>query len=164
MKNKQLRKFALGAEIVSAAAIVVTLGFLAYETRDNTNAIQAQTYQLLQSELNEYRAIYTDSNLTKALTNALNELQSGSIESLSEDDYWILFVDSTILWGIYESAYFANERGVLGDREWSRFENAICRRFERDGPLWSQAGQYLPISTSKQLTQDFVDYVERNCK
>ena len=155
---------ALGAEIVSAAAIVVTLGFLAFETRDNTNAIQAQTYQQLQNELNAYRAIYADSNsnLSKALIDAQNELDSSGMQGLSEDAYWILFNDSTILWGIYESAYFADKRGVLGEQEWSRFESAICRKFDRDGPLWNVEGRFL--STSDNLTKFFVDYVEATCK
>ena len=164
MKNKQLRKWALGAEIVSAVAIVVTIGFLAIQTMENTNALQAQTYQQLQSELNAYRAIYADSesNLTKALINAQDELDSGGMQSLSEDAYWILFNNSTILWGIYESAYFADERGVLGEQEWSRFESAICRRFDLDGPLWNFEGRFM--STSLNLTKFFVDYVEGTCK
>ncbi len=162
MKNKELRKLALAAEIVSAAAIVVTLGFLTSGMRDNTNAIQAQTYLQLQSELNDYRAIYADHNVTKALVKGLEELRSGGIQNLSEDAYWILFTDSTILWGIYESAYFANERGVLGEREWSRFEVAICRLLERHGPMWSQPGYN--TSLSSMLTQDFSDYVEATCK
>ena len=164
MKNKQLRKWALGAEIVSAVAIVVTIGFLAIQTMENTNALQAQTYQQLQSELNAYRAIYagSESNLTKALINAQNELDSGGMRSLSEDAYWLIFNNSTILWGIYESAYFANKRGVLGEQEWSRFESAICRKFDGDGPLWNIEGRF--TSTSEYLTKIFVDYVEVTCK
>ena len=162
MKNKQLRKWALGAEIVSAVAIVVTIGFLAIQTMENTNALQAQTYQQLQSELNAYRAIYADLNVVKELTKGLEELRSGGMQNLSEDAYWRLFTDSTILWGIYESAYFANERGVLGEREWSRFDVAICRLLERYGPMWSQPGYN--VSLSSMLTQDFSDYVEATCK
>ena len=162
LKNKQLRKWALGAEIISAVAIVVTLAFLTFEMRDNTAAIQAQTYQQLQSELNAYRALYADSEVMKAFSEAQNELHSGGFQNLSENAYWVLFNGSTILWGIYESAYFANERGVLGTREWSRFEKAICRRLERDGPMWSKPGHDLP--TSEMLTQDFANYVELTCK
>jgi len=147
---------------MSAVAIVVTLGFLTFEMRENTNAIQAQTYLQLQSELNEYRMMYADSKVLKSLLKAQEELRSSGIDRLSEDAYYQLFTDNTILWGIYESAYFANERGVLGKREWSRFEVAICRLLERDGPLWSQPGHNMP--TSKMLTQYFVDYVEGTCK
>ena len=162
MKNKQLRKWALGAEIVSAVAVVVTIGFLAFETRDNTNAIQAQTYQQLQSELNTFRALFADPKIMKAFSEARNELDSGGFQNLSEGAYWTLFSNSTILWGIYESAYFANERGVLGKREWSRFEIAICVRLERDGQMWSKPGHNRP--TRELLTHDFADSVELICK
>jgi hypothetical protein len=162
MKNKQLQKWALAAEIISAVAIIVTLGFLTFEMRENTNAIQAQTYQELQSELNAYRAMYADPEVLKAFLKAQEELRSNGIDQLSKDAYYQLFTDSTILWGIYESAYFANERGVLGDREWRRFESAMCRQLDRDGPLWSQEGHNVP--TSELLTQDLVKYVERTCK
>jgi hypothetical protein len=68
------------------------------------------------------------------------------------------------LWGIYEAAFFANERGVLGADEWSRFEKVIC--IERRGQLediWDQRHEEL-LSFKEILTPLFGEYVEENCQ
>ena len=53
MRSDQLQKWALGAEIAGAVAVVITLGFLTFQMRENANAVQAQTYQALTQELND---------------------------------------------------------------------------------------------------------------
>lgn len=68
---------------------------------------------------------------------------------------------SVILWGIYESAYFANERGVLGEREWIRFAVAICRALAERADLWEPEG-FTPMTDL--LTPDFLDYIESTCE
>ena len=65
MRSDQLQKWALGAEIAGAFAVVVTLGFLTFEMRGNTNAVQAQTYQALMQELNDFRQLLLDPELIR---------------------------------------------------------------------------------------------------
>ena len=60
MDKNNLKVWALAAEVIAAVSVVVTLGFLVLETRANTNASQAQTYQLLMQELNDYRALLSE--------------------------------------------------------------------------------------------------------
>ena len=60
MRSDQLQKWALGAEIAGAVAVVITLGFLTLQMRENTNAVQAQTYQVLMQELNNFRQFRTE--------------------------------------------------------------------------------------------------------
>ena len=60
MKSKQLRKWALGAEIVSAIAVIITIGFLAVQMKGNTNALRAQMYQELMRDLNDWRVMVND--------------------------------------------------------------------------------------------------------
>ena len=69
---------------------------------------------------------------------------------------------ASIYWGIYESAYYANERGVLGEREWIRFAVGICRRRVALADFWDPGGGITPMS--ELLTPDFVDYIESNCE
>ncbi len=158
MRPDQLQKWALGAEIAGAVAVVITLGFLAFQMRENTNAVQAQTYQALMQELNDWR---TQGNDREQLILGQKRRQEGW-QSLARVEQWQLRSRSNIRWGIYESAYFANERGVLGDREWIRFEAAICRGFGGRGndDLWEPEG-FTPMT--ELLTQEFVAYVERLC-
>ena len=63
MKKLNLSEMALAAEILGGVAVVVTLVFLVLATRENTNAIQAQTYQALTAELNAIRLAYTTSDV-----------------------------------------------------------------------------------------------------
>jgi hypothetical protein len=71
----------------------------------------------------------------------------------AERQMWVL--PRQMIWGVYESAYFANERRVLGDREWIRFEDAICRNYGGDDDVsWNP----------DLLTPEFVDYVESACQ
>jgi hypothetical protein len=157
MKNKQLRMWALGAEIVSAIAVVITVGFLAFQVTKNTNATQAQTYQLLMQEMNDYRTLFTDSEMATISIKARTQ----GWADLDPVEQRPLYATQTIRWGFYESAYFANKRGVLGESEWRRFERAYCRARRAQPGVWKPAG-YPPIT--ELLTPEFVAFVEANCK
>ena len=157
MKNKQLRKWALGAEIMSAVAIVVTIGFLAFQIMNNTNATQAQTYQLLMQEMNAYRTLMAEPHMA-AIAEKLSQHGWDGLDPVERRQ---LYGTATINWGFYESAYFANKRGVLGESEWKRFEMAYCRRRTEQPYLWNPEG-FTPMS--KLLTPEFVDFVETTCK
>jgi len=160
MKNKQLRKWALWAEIMSAVAVVVTIGFLAFQMMANTNALQAQTFQELMRDINDWRSsireLEGDSTLIR--------LRKEGIDSLSEGEQGVVRLAYLELWGIYEAAFYANERGVLGPEEWIRFEVSICR--SRRGQVdvywdWDYEG----LSPFNEiLTPLFVKYVENLCQ
>ena len=156
MKNKRLRKWALAAEILSAIAVIATLGFLALEMRENTNAIQSQTFQDLMRDTNAWRASVADS----ASVEMRGRFRREGLASLTVNEQGQVRMDNLVLWGIYESAFFANERGVLGPNEWTRFEVAICRNRVRDLEFWEYEGQ-VPIP--ELLTPQFVEYIENEC-
>ncbi len=82
----------------------------------------------------------------------------------SSEDIGRIRITFVELWGIYEAAFFARERGVLGDNEWGRFETMIC--FQRNAPveqaLWgTEHGGLPPLETL--LTPTFIEYVEKEC-
>ncbi len=156
MKNEDVQKWALLAEIVGGIAVVISLIFLALQMRENTNALQAQTFQDLMQDLNEYRSLINQSDVS-----IIRELRrTEGLESLSVPDQRRIRGYSLILWGIYESAFFANNRGVLGRQEWSRFQSAICRNRIVDNDLWT-AGSLTPMD--ELLTSDFVAHIDQNC-
>ena len=77
MKNKNLKKWALVAEIVGGAAIVLSLIFVGFQirqeaeqTRLNTRAVEASAYQDLIGQMNAmYLALFTDSdNMSLVIT------------------------------------------------------------------------------------------------
>ncbi len=157
MKNKQLRKWALGAEIISAFAVIVTIAFLALQMMDNTNALQAQMFQELMRDTNEWRAKISGPDAVELRFKWRVE----GLESLTRNEQLQIRMIDLVLWGIYESAYFANERGVLGSNEWTRFEAAICRNRERDAEFWDFEGM---TSFSVLLTPQFLEYIEHACE
>ena len=159
MSESRLQKWALGAEIIGAVAVVVTLGYLAAEMRSNTRAVQAQTYQSMMQELNDYRFLFTNREMAEVMT----KWQLEGWDNLTEVEKNMRWAASTTRWGIYESAYFANERGVLGSQEWTRFETAICRGREVEQNLW-RGGGFNPNGMVGLLTPEFVEYVEALCE
>ncbi len=158
MRADQLQKWALGAEIAGAVAVVVTLGFLALQMRENTNAVQAQTYQALMQELNDFRKL----NLHPELMRITEKFNEEGWQGLTSDEQRRVRTPAMVNWGIYESAYYANERGVLGEREWIRFAVGICRRRMVLADFWDPGGGITPMS--ELLTPDFVDYIESSCE
>jgi hypothetical protein len=154
-----LQKWALFAEVASAIAVVITLGFVAVEMRGNTNAIQAQTYQELMQQINDYRVILLDHPERHGLR---ARMETEGWQALTRAEQQRLRLPTQILWAVYETAYYSNERGILGEREWSRFEEGICRNRRAQDPLWDPPG---PQSTSMDnlLTPEFVSYVEATC-
>ncbi len=157
MQNKQLKRWALGAEIVSAVAIVITIGFLAFQIMKNTNATQAQTYQLLMQEMNVYRTLMAELDMAEIVEKVVQQ----GWDNLDPVEQRRLHGTAAINWGFYESAYFANKRGVLGESEWKRFELAYCRRRTEQPYLWSPEG-FTPMI--KLLTPEFAEFVEATCK
>ncbi len=159
MVTEKLKEWVPIAELVSAAAVIITLAFLVAGMRENTNALQAQTYQELMRDINSWRSSIRDSASVLSVAELEEILAEGS-----SDDISVIRITFLELWGIYEAAFFARERGVLGDNEWSRFEAMIC--FERNGPiaqaLWEAEHKGLP-PLSRSLTPVFIEYVDKQC-
>ncbi len=158
MDKEKLKVWALAAEVISGIAVVVTLVFLVFGMRSNTSATQAQTYQLLMQEMNAYRTLFTEPGMAAIVV----KFEQQGWDSLDPGEQRQLYATATIRWGYYESAYYANKRGVLGDSEWHRFEQAYCRgRHGKRSFLWDSKGAPPMIEL---LTPEFVDFVEATCK
>ena len=80
MNRSNIQNIAQVAEIVAGISIVVTLAFLAFEMRSNTDAIRAQTYQELMTQVNEWRGMTVVNEELSALQ---EKKRSGGWESLS---------------------------------------------------------------------------------
>ena len=144
-------------EAVGIVAVVASLAFLAFEIRINTESVKAQTYQVLMGQLNEIRSLPLTSS---DLSSAMQKRNSDGWESLSKLDQGILWTREHSIWSIYESAYFAEFRGVLGAEEWTRFEIAICRRYKTSRTPFDPSG---PQSMAGVLTPKFYEYVLSAC-
>ena len=156
MNENRLRKWVLIAEVISAAAVVVTLAFLALQMKENTNSLQAQTFQELMRDSNNWRASISDT----ANIELRAKRRKNGFDSLTETEQLQLRLQNLVLWGILESAFYANKREVLGKDEWVRFKVSICRNRKRDDEVWNYEGI---SSFDVLLTPSFVDFINNEC-
>lgn len=143
-------------EALSIVAVLATLIFLILEVRENTAAIRTESYGESISRLNEWRLeLAADQNLTRLFV----EFSSG--EEIAPDRTERQQINFIIgaLWSIYESAYFARDYGTLGESEWIRMEQMMCRQFDN---LSARAGFWDGVLNS-QLSPQFRGFVEETC-
>ena len=149
MANEKLQRFALIAEIVSAAAVVISLVFVAFQVMDNTAAIRSASYDGILSDHIEWRM--TVASNPELLATVAKTFNSDSDSSLSEEEQLGSQLSFQALWQIYERAYFARKYETLGDSEWARYEKAICR-FASLTDVEAELGRY--------LTTEFVEFAD----
>ena len=157
MNRQKLQDFALVAEIVAGISIIITLAFLAFQMRSNTDAIRAQTYTDLMTQINDWRTLTVSDESLSVLQ---DKRRSGGWAALSSIEERRIWYREIVLWGVYESAFYAKERGILGDDEWTRFEITMCRRYG-SGDNWDPPGDRTMIAV---LTPRFVEYVVQFCE
>jgi len=141
-------------EFVSMIAIVATLLFLIVEVRENTAAIRTASYSDSITRLNDWR-------MQQALSPELSLLYANYLSGMplaldQAERQQLLFVLAT-QWTIYDTAYFAQEYGTLGQAEWARFQNLTCPQYAlmNNQQLWEAIGNL--------ISPEFKSFVESQC-
>jgi len=146
----KLEKWALIAEIFSGFAIIVTLAVLIYETRQNTDATYAASYDLLSRDLADWRmALASNPEMQASYFEFVNRLDEGRREADDGNDTGGLVGDTLFL--IYERAYFGHTYGRLADEAWERYERVICGNLSRR--MW-------PVIRPNLMTKEFSGFVD----
>ena len=147
MASDKLRRYALVAEIVSAAAVVITLVFLAFQVKDNTAAVRASTYDDILSDHIEWRMTVASS--PELLAAFVKDFNSDTNVSDAEKQGHQFALQAE--WQIFERAYFAKKYETLGDSEWERYERSICG---------SSSSMDVEAELGRYLTVEFVDFAK----
>ena len=151
---------ALAAEIIGGAAVVVTLIFLVLETRENTRAVQAQSYLALSAELNRLREKLFETEIARVFADAIRDQAVPE----SPSDALVVRQIFEAAFAIYESAYYAKQKGVLDESEWTRFDQAVCRNMRNGATFWeSENSAVLGQGIRGTLTESFAKYAEEQC-
>ena len=108
-------------------------------------------------EVNDFRKMVAEPEIARVVVKQRNE----GWDSLTEVEKRQFRSSRLIIWGVYDSAYFANKRGVLSASEWSRFDAQLCGNFENSQDQWA-TGHRAPIRALH--TVEFVEYVENLCQ
>ena len=116
MENSKLQKWALGAEIIGGMAVIVSIGFVAFELNQSTdeaalnrNALEISTYQnLIESVINLNSMIVSDPDFAKVIITSRD-----GPEALSSEDLFRLRIHYRNIFRHGDMAYFQYERGAI---------------------------------------------------
>ena len=149
--NPKLADWASIAEIVSGVAVVVTLVFLILGIQENTEATRASTYGRSMAGMLDFRkTIITDPEVARVY-NAFLDYNTAELDDVGTTRVRQLI---WMVYSIYEDAFYAQEYGVLGGSEWTRFRQQICLHW----PRMVSAG--FDESLPEVMTPDFMYYIE----
>lgn len=118
MKVKQLQEWALIAEIIGGAAVVISLIFLIFQVNENTSAVRAQELGSLIEQKQGLLLSYMEYN--EFYTRALLEP-----ESLTPEDILQLTNITTNRLNLLERYYDAYRIGILSDVDWANEVEAV---------------------------------------
>lgn len=144
LDSESLKQWALVAEIIGGAAIVITLVILVFELQQNTTAVQRATYSEITQSLDEWRYQLTLNPDVRAVFEKFDQQ-----ETLTSEEASIRVGLGRTLYSIYERAYWANEYGQVGEPEWARFERMICASLPR---FWDGSSEFI-------YTEEFIEYI-----
>jgi hypothetical protein len=144
---------ALGAigEIVGAVAVVVTLGYLAVQIRQNTSSVRASTFQESATRAADLtRAIAEQKELARILLTGL-----GGLEQLEDDADRLRFVSLLhALFRDYEDLFFQYRAGTISSESWEPRRYSLRNILPNPGftPFWELRRLY--------FTESFRQFVE----
>lgn len=143
----KLEKWTLLVESIGTIAIIVSLLFVAFEIRENTNATYAASYDTLAVSHIDWRMrIAANPQMREDWGSFLSSrIDPGALESEFNTIGYVL--EALLL--NYERAYFARQYGRLGDREWARYQASMCG-----------IGALLAYAQETSYTKEFWQYLE----
>lgn len=149
-----LTAWAQVSEIVGAIGVIVGFVFLGTELHENTEITRASAYDESIERLNEWRSnVVRDPDVSRLYLS----YSDGTTQDLDREDQFRLQVLLTSLWGVYETAYYSRDYGLLGEAEWGRFETQMCDHRGLNPPAWDSI-------VRPRLTEQFAGYVESTCE
>ena len=151
-----MKKIDAGQAITILANLGVIGGimFLAYEMRQNTNAIQAYTLQGLMDLSTVYlHDSSTDPEfvrlLERSMTTEPDDVANIELRQMQRIIRGQLFR--------YQSAFLHWRRGSLGDQDWEAYEKTMC---DSEGVFGASFQQRFWPEERTRLPEEFVDFLE----
>ena len=120
MSSTRLQRYALIAEIIGGAAIVISLGFVGVGIKNNTEATEAATREAINQKDLDFLSLRLDSSIlaqAHAKWEDGEELTPIEVSQLTHQEY-VNFV-------AFEHSYYQFQKGILEPEEWNRHENIV---------------------------------------
>jgi hypothetical protein len=128
----KLEKLSAIAELVSSAAIVVTLGYLAIQTQQNTTAIQASVRQAMLAEDRELLHLQISYP-------HLQEILLAKPGTLTDEDKIVVSAFLTSFVRSRENQWLQYQNGVIDQATWNSYRQPIrwVLSYEVTRPWWT---------------------------
>jgi hypothetical protein len=141
---------AIGAigELIGASAVVATLAYLAYQTRENTHALKSQTRSSITDQVLN---IQTTLFQTPPYLEAMRKVRDGGTLNESESIY--LNMEALMYFKHMENAQFQYEKGLYDKDEYLAQRRTWIKRFDIH-PAWSQAWDQFKSDLSPRLVRE----------
>jgi hypothetical protein len=119
---------AIGAlsELVGATAVVVTIGYLAVQVRQQTHSVRSASYQASTDALNQINmAIATDAELLRVVSS-----KPVSLDALSTEDRYRYSYILLSLFRVRETIFYQRNEGTTAQQSWIREEVTLKQNLE----------------------------------
>ncbi len=148
-------KAKLIVEAGGAIAVLLGLVFVGLELRQNTEAVEAATFQALTDASSNYiLSIASDPELNRIVTTG-----HADPAALNEQEYARYFMVNRSYWVRMQNVYSQWQRGTLSNGDWRLYERVICSLGEG---LNSSQGLIQTFDEHREiLTPEFRQFVER---
>ena len=144
---------AVGAigEMVGAIAVIVTLGYLAVQIRQNTRTVRASTHHGISRELNEL-------NIAFGSDPAVSSLLLRGSEDYSQLDHDERFQYTLLMraaFGTYNDAFLQFREHLISGEVWATFRPVLAAIFGSPGARewWERNRQIYPEAFQEEISR-----------
>jgi hypothetical protein len=154
MSNWGSEKLKTYIEIGSAVAVLAGLIFVGVELRQNTDAVEAATFQSLTDASSDWlMLVASDSELLRSW--AIGSSDPAKLDEIESKRYFLI---TRSFWIRMQNVFSQWERGTLDEEDWQSYNEILCGPVGETGP---SRGNMITFDQHKNvLSERFLEYLE----
>ena len=108
-------------ELLSAVGVIASLGYLAVQIRQNTNAIKAASHHSINDAFNDYlRLLIENERAAQILAVGVRDIRA--LDEAQRDTFYSVL---SMLFNHFENTHLHYRQGLLDDEQWHRWATAM---------------------------------------
>jgi hypothetical protein len=144
-------------QIVANLSVIAGLAFIAFQVRQNTVAVQAQTLQSLEESSVTYLENLARDPETRAIVFKLN----ANPDEVTLDEAMRVSLLVRAQFTRYQSAYLQWQKGSLSEPGWIAYTKTICGSGSQLSNPWARAQAITWPLLRNDLLEEFRDFTEK---
>ncbi len=138
-------------EFVGAVGVVITLAYLAFQIRQNTNNLRGQAkHNATEQQLSYFDMLLGDRDLLRVYREGLRDL-----ESLNPNDQYLFVLMMYKGFFVFSDAYYQYLHAHFDEEQWIESRAAVDWHIS-----WKGCRQWWHLPTRRSFNNEFTDYVE----